>query len=57
MVTIIIPEELKGTDVWTKDGKIEVRKDLSLEDARRLEFMGVRIIEQESKPKSTRKRK
>lgn len=57
MVTIIIPEELKGTDVWTKEGKIEVREDLSLEDARRLEFMGVRIIEQESKPKSTRKRK
>ena len=50
MMTLIIPEHLKGTDVWDSKGKIQVSDKMTLEEAKRLEFMGVRIIEQEQSP-------
>lgn len=55
MATIIIPNDLKGLDVWDNIGKITVTDKITLEEARRLEAHGVRIIEQEEKPKPKKK--
>ena len=59
MAKIVIPSELIGLDVWSQFGKIEVREGMSLKDAKLLQkiYPQVSIIEEETKPKTSRKKK